>query len=122
MDVDKYLTICEQLGEEPDLSKMPLEISDFPEEVQEAFFVYSFLEDNWDGMSGHYMGKVWAGVDRYLDIFQVQEKRIVLTFMKIIEALFVNQRAKEAERKRKAEERRSKANTGGKNYTHNVRG
>ncbi len=104
----------------PDLAKMPLEISDFPEEVQEAFFIYSFLEDRWEGMSGSYMGKDWSSVETYLNLFQISEKRVVLTFMKTIEVLTVSQRAKDSERKRKADERRMK--TGGKNYTHNVRG
>ena len=119
MDVDRYLAICEQLGEEPDLSQMPLEISDFPEEVQEAFFIYSFLEDNWDGMSGTYLGKIWSSVDTYLNIFEIAERKVIVTFMKMIEILTVNQRNKDAERKRKADERRMQ---GGKNYTHNVRG
>ena len=30
-----------QLGQEPDPSKMPLNPSDFPEEVQVAFFMFS---------------------------------------------------------------------------------
>ena len=38
---------------------MPLEPSGFPEEVQVAFFMFSCLSDNWDGMSGSYLGKNW---------------------------------------------------------------
>ena len=46
------MLICYQLGEEPDPAKMPLETLDFPSEVQVAFFIFGFLEDNWDGMTG----------------------------------------------------------------------
>ena len=45
MDKEKYLRLCEQLGQEPDPAKMPLEISVFPEEVQVAFFVYDRLSE-----------------------------------------------------------------------------
>ena len=100
---------------------MPLEVSDFPEEVQEAFFMYSFLEDNWDGMSGSYMGKVWSSLDTYLRIYPVSNESVVVFFMKQIEYLIVRYRAEESNKKRKASEKRS-AGGEGKNYTHNVRG
>jgi hypothetical protein len=101
---------------------MPLEISDFPEEVQEAFFIYSFLEDNWEGMSGSYMGKLWSSLDIYLKLYPVAtDEKVVVYFMKQIERLTVRYRAEEAHQKRQAEQRRAKAGSG-KNYTHNVRG
>ena len=45
-DRQKYYDICEQLGQEPDPTQMPLEPSDFPEEVQVAFFMFSLLPDH----------------------------------------------------------------------------
>ena len=42
--------------------------------------------------------------------------------MKTYEMLVVNARAEEAERKRKAEERKKTSASGGPKYTHNVRG
>ena len=45
LDVEKYLLMCEQLGQVPDPAKMPLEPSAFPEEVQVAFFVFDLLEE-----------------------------------------------------------------------------
>jgi len=78
---------------------MPLEISDFPSEVQVAFFIFSYLEDRFEGMSGQYMGKSWNNLQYLFELFDVEDK---------------------AERKRKAEERKSAS--GGKQYTHNVKG
>ena len=101
---------------------MPLDTSDFPEEVQVAFFIYSFLSDRWDGMSGSYLGKDWSIIDYLFDLHEVENKKEILYFMKIYESLIINQRAEEAEKRRKAEQRKSKAAGGGKNYTHNVRG
>ena len=99
---------------------MPLETSSFPEEVQVAFFMFSLLPDYWEGMSGTYMGKHWNGIDYFFDLYEVDNRRVVLYFMKSYEAKLITYRHEQAERKRDAERR--KAKSGGKNYTHNVKG
>lgn len=99
---------------------MPLDPSDFPVEVQVAFFIFSFLEDNWEGMSGSYLGKKWDNIEYLFSLYDVHEPKTVLYIMKIYEGIIVDYKADKAERKRKAEERRSAG--GGKNYTHNVKG
>lgn len=99
---------------------MPLEPSDFPEEVQVAFFMFSLLPDHYEGMSGTYMGKYWDGIDYFFKLYEIDNPRIVLYFMKLYESELVTYRAEKAEQKRKADER--KAKSGGKNYTHNVKG
>ena len=76
-DLDKYLLLCEQLGEEPDPAKMPLGLSEFPEEVQVAFFVFGLLPDHYEGMTGTYMGKYWDGIDYYFKLFEVEEPKQV---------------------------------------------
>ena len=120
VSVDQYLEICEQLGQEPDPQKMPLTESDFPAEVQVAFFMFNLLSDVWDGMSGSYMGKEWSHCSQLFDIYSVDEPKTTLYFMKLYERILMNHRAEESDRKRKAEER--KAKSGGKNFAHNVQG
>ena len=99
---------------------MPLETSDFPNEVQVAFFIFGFLEDNWDGMSGTYLGKYWSNIEFLFDLHKVEEPKTIMYIMKMWETTLIDYRAEKAERKRKADERRSAG--GGKNYTHNVKG
>ena len=113
--------MCEQLGQEPDPAKMPLELSDFPEEVQVAFFMFSLLPDYWEGMSGTYMGKHWHGLEYFFNLYQIDNPKEIVYIMKIYESELVAHRAKKAEEKRKAEERRAKAG-GGKSYAHNIKG
>jgi hypothetical protein len=98
---------------------MPIERSDFPEQVQTAFFIFDFLEDIWEGMSGSYMGKSWASVEYFIQLYEVEEPKIVLSFMKIYEGLLVNYRGEKAQQKRKADERKSAGS--GKTYAHNVK-
>lgn len=100
---------------------MPLETSDFPYEVQVAFFIFSLLEDRWDGMSGSYMGKNWSNIEYFLDLYDIEEKRTTIYILKMYEAIIVEYRVNKAEKKRKADERRASA-SGGKNFTHNVKG
>lgn len=112
--------MCEQLEQEPDPEKMPLDSSDFPEEVQVAFFMFSLLPDKWDGMSGTYLGKDWSSLEILFSLHNIDEPRETFFFMKMYEGLLVKNRAEEADRKRKAQERKAKSAGGGKNYTHNV--
>lgn len=100
---------------------MPLDSSDFPEEVQVAFFMFGMLSDTWEGMSGTYMGKDWTDAEYLFKLYEVDNPKQVMFFAKMYERVLIEHRAKEAEKKRKAEERKSSAG-GGKNYTHNVRG
>jgi hypothetical protein len=100
---------------------MPLDSSEFPEEVQVAFFIFNMLSDVWEGMSGTYMGKNWTEVEYLFKLYEIEEPRIILYFAKMYEQLIVKYKVDESEKRRKAEERKSSAG-GGKNYTHNVRG
>ena len=100
---------------------MPLESSEFPEEVQVAFFMLSHLSDNWEGMSGTYLGKVWAGADFLFNMYDIEDPKTVFYFMKLYESLLVEHKMKESEMKRKAEERKAKP-AGGGNFTHKVKG
>ena len=112
--------LCEQLGQEPDPTKMPLELSEFPEEVQVAFFMFSLLPEHYEGMSGTYMGKYWDGIDYFFKVYEIDNPKEVLYFMKLYENILVSYRAEQADKKRKADERRAKS--GGKNYAHNIQG
>ena len=99
---------------------MPLDPSDFPGEVQVAFFISGLLEDRWEGTSGTYMGKDWSNLEYFFKLYQIEEPKTILYIMKMYEGVIVTYRHEESERKRKAEERKSAG--GGKNFTHNVKG
>jgi|TARA_R110000803_G_scaffold92022_1_gene159522 hypothetical protein len=99
---------------------MPLDPSDFPVEVQTAFFIFGFLEDVWDGMSGSYFGKRWDTVEYFFKVYEVREPKTILYIMKMYEGIIIDTRAQNADKKRKADERKSAS--GGKNFTHNVKG
>tara|TARA_B100001250_G_scaffold15210_1_gene13292 strand:- start:10627 stop:10926 length:300 start_codon:yes stop_codon:yes gene_type:complete len=99
---------------------MPLDISDFPSEVQVAFFMFNLLSDNWDGMTGTYMGKDWAQCTQLFEIYSIEDPTTTIYFMKMYESLLVGARI--AEQKRKSDAQKRKSEQAGKKYTHNIRG
>ena len=82
--------------------------------------MFDLLSDVWEGMSGTYMGKDWSHCDQLFDIWKVDDLKTTMYFMKVYERILMQDKAERAERKRKQDER--KAKSGGKNYTHNVKG
>jgi len=106
--MDTYLEICDQKGIEPDPDEMPPEIGDYPYEVQVAFFVHDLLPDRVEGMSGHYMGKDMSALGTMLDIWEVQDRKTILYFIKHIEARNSGAINKKAERQRKASKNTAK--------------
>ena len=108
IDLDKYLTICEQLGEEPDPAKMPVDRATFPLEVQQAYTLHELLSDRWDGMNGYYLGKDYSALKTYMDVIDVENEVVSLYFLKHIDyynSKITNEKIKQ---KRDAEKRRAK--------------
>lgn len=71
MTKDQYFEMCEALGTEPLESEIPVELDDFPIEVQQAFNVYRMLRDEWDTMSGIYLGKSLIGITEVLSATEI---------------------------------------------------
>jgi len=102
---------------------MPLDTSEFPAEVQVAFFICGMLSDVWDGNTGSYMGKEWSQSKHLFELYEVDSPKEVMYFSKMYERILINQKAEESSRRRDAEERKAKASSGGgKSFTHNVNG
>lgn len=96
--------MCEQLGNEPIESEIPTDFADFPYEVQEAINIFTILPDNWEGMSGTYMGKDYSILPYLFDeIFEVSDKKQTMQFLLIIGRIVMEQHTKaQKERQRKA--------------------
>lgn len=70
MSKETYFEMCEMLGSEPIDEEIPVEYEDLPEEAQQALSLYNKLRDDWNVVSGDYMGKNMSGI---LDIFEIME-------------------------------------------------
>ena len=87
---------------------MPPQLSDYPLEVQQAFLLHSYLHDQWDGMSGMYMGKDQAPLGTLLDVLEIEDKKTVLFFLKCIEDRNSEQIINKVSERQKAAQRKAK--------------
>lgn len=78
MDKQAYFEMCEMLGTEPLDEEIPLELDDFPELVQQALHIYSYLPDIWEGMSGTFMGKDLSIIPLLFDAFSIDKEDVAL--------------------------------------------
>jgi len=108
LPLDTYLEICDQKGIEPDPDEMPPEVGNYPFEVQVAFLLHDLLPDRWDGMSGSYFGKDMSALGTLLDIWEVEDKKSTIYFIKHIEARNSSNINKKLERKRKSSQPKAK--------------
>jgi len=102
MTKDAYFEMCEALGSEPIESEIPVEFDDFPFEVQQAFNAYRMLRDEWDTMSGSYLGKSLIGIKDVLEATEVDpsEQKFIIMLIRIID----NIRSDEINNKKKMQE------------------
>ena len=102
MTKDQYYEMCDMMGTPPIDSEIPIELSDFPDEVQTAFQVYQILQDHWEGMSGTYMGKNLTGIGEIFDVYEVEknDRRLILELINLID----RERMTQYDIKRKQEE------------------
>ena len=88
MTKEQYFEMCEALGSEPDENEIPIEMDDFPPEVQEGIGVYYKMRDEWDTMNGIYLGKSFAGFADILDILEVpfEDRKYLLEWISVMDA------------------------------------
>ena len=102
MSKDRYFEMCEALGNDPVESEIPIEFDDFPLEVQQAFNAYRMLRDEWDTMSGSYLGKSLIGIKDVLEATEIDpsEQKFIIMLIRIID----NVRSEEINNKKKTQE------------------
>jgi hypothetical protein len=88
MTRDQYFEMCEALGTEPVEEEIPVEMEDFPTEVQEAIGVYYKLRDEWDTFNGNYMGKSYVGLSDIFDILDIEKKdrKFILEWISVMDS------------------------------------
>jgi hypothetical protein len=87
MTKDTYFEMCEMMGTTPVDSEIPVELDDFAVEVQQAFYVYRMLRDEWDTMSGNYLGKSLIGIKDLLETAEIelQDQKLIVTLVRLID-------------------------------------
>lgn len=92
MTTEKYFNLCEQMGKEPDPEEIPPEYDDFPMDVQKALLIYNKLGDRVYPEIG-YLGKDYTQLDTYMDIYEIEDKKIFLEALSRIDAKVIEKSA-----------------------------
>jgi len=64
---------------------MPKDPSTLSFEVQQALLLLNVLPDKWEGMSGTWLGKDYAGLDAILNIYEIENARTVFELLQVAE-------------------------------------
>ena len=79
----------------------------FPYIIQQAFQVWGYLNPNWEGMGGTYLGRFMQGVQEIMNLLQIEEQKIVLEFVQKIDSYYAKEVNDKADKQRKALERKN---------------
>lgn len=99
MTKEKYLAVCEQLGQEPSEKKCPPGLEDFPEAVQQAMEVFNKLGDRVYPDIG-YMGKDYTSINLHMEVVGVTQKDIFLDTLIRLDAYMIKKSAEQLKKAR----------------------
>lgn len=99
MTKDKYLTLCDQMGQDPSEDKCPPEYGDFPVPLQQAIEVFNRLGDRVYPDIG-YMGKDYTSLPLHMDVVGVTEKDIFLEALVRLDAHLIKRSAEQMKKAR----------------------
>lgn len=93
MTKEQYYEMCEQLGTDPVDSEIPVEIDDFALEAQLALNMYKLLRDEWEPMSGQYLGKNLNGIFEVFEAYEIfaKDKKIYLELIHLIDQVRIEE-------------------------------
>lgn len=94
MTQDRYLEICEQLGQEPDEREIPPHVTDLPEETQEAIKIFNMLGDRIYPDVG-YIGKDYTNLPILLEVCGVEDIDLTLDVLGFLDSRAIQKSAEE---------------------------
>jgi hypothetical protein len=99
MTKEKYLTLCEQMGQDPSEEKCPPDFEDFPLPVQQAIEVFNKLGDRVYPDIG-YVGKNYDLLELYIKVLNIQCLDIFLETLVRLDASMIKRSADQLKKAR----------------------
>jgi len=118
MTRERYLEMCEQMGNEPIEEEIPPDIEDLPSIVSEAVNTFNMLGDRIYPEIG-YMGKDYTNLNHYIDLYGIEDKEYFLHLLSWLDARAIKKSSEEIKRqydkmKRQNSGKRSQTNIKGR--------
>lgn len=82
--VEKYLEICEQLGQEPTEEDMPVDWNDLPNSVQYAIHIYNKLGNRLQAEIG-FIGKDYTNLPILLQLYDIDNIELTIDIINWLE-------------------------------------
>ena len=82
----------EQLDQEPDIKKLPPELNDFPEDVQQAIIIHSKLGDRIVSNIG-YLGKDYTSLPIHMKYAQISNEELFMETILILDEKIIKKSA-----------------------------
>ncbi len=102
MTKEKYLEMCEALGNEPIPEEIPPAFSDLTHQAQDIMEIFMYLKDDWGSMGG-YLGKDLSNVTDIFTIFEIPKEEW-LQHLELLQVV-INEQTAYINKKIKAESR-----------------
>ena len=99
MTKDKYLTLCEQMGQDPSDEKCPPDFEDFPLPVQQAIEVFNRLGDRVVADIG-YLGKDFVSLPIHMEVAGVEDKEIFMDTLMRLDASMIKRSSDQMQKAR----------------------
>ena len=99
MTRERYLKMCDQLGQEPDEDEIPPAWEDFPEVVLDALNTFNCLGDRMYPEIG-YMGKDFTNLPFYIDMHGIEDTELFLEILIYLESRAIKQSRDDMKRER----------------------
>ena len=115
MTRDRYLDMCEQLGNEPIEEEIPPDLADFPDIVIYALNSFNMLGDKIYPDIG-YTGKDYTNLPHYIKLYNIEDKEYFLNLLAWLDARAIKKASDEMKRQHDKLRRQSKS--GKPNSTH----
>jgi hypothetical protein len=100
MTKEQYFDLCEQLGNAPLEEEIPIDLDDFPIEVQEALNIYRILRDEWEFVAGSYLGKNLNTIFQVFDAYNIPkvDQSFYYNLINMIDSVRIEEMRKQAKK------------------------
>lgn len=99
MTKERYLNMCEQLGQDPDPAEMPPDIEDFPPIAVSALYVFNCLGDRVYPDIG-FVGKDYTTLPLYIKTEGIKDEELFMEILLDLESRAVRQSQDSLKRER----------------------
>ena len=99
VDANRYFEICEQLGQEPDPERIPVEWADLPAVAHDAINIFNTLGDRIVVDIG-YLGKDYSNLSVLIDAYKIEDPMLLLDILHWLDERAIKRSQEQMKRER----------------------